>query len=103
MTLSRDQFDDGSLSSDGDLWSASSGSPRVTVASQEWLVVSYEWVTDETSPVASTSGVVLDLCVLAPGASHLKTVRVKRGSLIESIIAQIDSQVTRDLQVPSRQ
>ncbi|MCH7659903.1 MAG: hypothetical protein IH933_04790 [Euryarchaeota archaeon] len=102
MTLSRDQFDDGSLSSDGDLWSASSGSPRVTVASQEWLVVSYEWVTDETSPVAS-SGVVLDLCVLVPGASHLKTVRVKRGSLIESIIAQIDSQVTRDLQVASQQ
>lgn len=102
MTVPTDRLADRDRSSSGDLWAASVGYPRVTVLGREWLVVSYEWSDDSTSPVSSDEQLTLDLCLCYPGTNRLKTIRVKRASLIESIIDRVDAQVEQEIRMPRR-
>jgi hypothetical protein len=98
-----DRFAPAERAGSADLSPASTDSPRLTLFGREWIVVSYGWSSDSVSPVSSDESVVLDLCLRSSNNSRLKTTRVKRVSLIESIVEQIDSQVSRDVRFPSRQ
>lgn len=91
MTGGSDRFTAVRQTGGGERPPASADFPRLMLFGREWIVVSYRWSADIPSPVSSDQSVVLDLCLRAPGSGRLKTTRVKRASLIESIIEQIEA------------